>query len=66
MSDTLLFCPMSMLSVKQTFLAIRSYDFGSIDFISPNIVTQNSLCTFPKRIRIVERTCLKIKAFVLA
>ena len=33
MSDTLLFCPMSMLSVKQTFLAIKSYDFGSIDFI---------------------------------
>ena len=57
---------MSMLSVEQTFLAIKSYDFGSIDFISPNIVTQNSLCTFPKRIRIVERTCLKIKAFVLA
>ena len=38
---------MSMLSVEQTFLAIKSYDFGSIDFISPNIVTQNSLCTFP-------------------
>ena len=29
------FCPMSMLSVKQTFLAIKSYDFGSIDFFKP-------------------------------
>ena len=26
---------MSMLSVKQTFLAIKSHDFGNIDFFKP-------------------------------
>jgi len=31
----IMFCPTSMLSVKQTFLAIKSYDFGSIEFFKP-------------------------------